>query len=87
MGSQGSGALVLLATTEIRSRGGALAYLALFGVGTVVGMMTITLVLAAPFVYGAGRLALARTFIVRGAGVLGIVLGGLIVWRVLGVAR
>jgi len=81
-GLAGSGALVLLATTEIRSRGGALAYLALFGVGTVLGMMTITLILAAPFVYGAGRLVAARVFIVRGAGVLGIVLGLVIAWRV-----
>jgi len=86
-GLAGSGALVLLATTEIRSRSGALAYLALFGAGTVLGMMTITLALAMPFVFGAGRLAAARTFIVRGAGALGIVLGLIIAWRVIGPLR
>jgi len=86
-GLAGSGALVLLATAEIRSRSGALAYLALFGVGTVLGMMTITLILAAPFVYGAGRLAVARTLIVRGAGALGIALGLVIAWRVLTLAH
>ncbi len=86
-GLAGSGALVLLATAEIRSRGGALAYLALFGVGTVLGMMTITLILAAPFVYGARRLAVARTLIVRGAGALGIALGLVIAWRVLTLAH
>lgn len=82
-GLAGSGALVLVATSEIRSRSGALAYLALFGVGTVLGMMTITLVLATPFVYGARRMATARAFIVRGAGALGIVLGAFIAWRAL----
>ena len=50
----------------------------------MLAMMTITLVLAAPFVYGAGRLAVARAVIVRDAGALGIVLGGIITWRVLG---
>jgi len=82
-GLAGSGALVLLTTAEIRSREGALIYLALFGVGTVLGMMSITLVLAAPFVYGAGRMVAARILIVRGAGALGIVLGLVIAWRVL----
>jgi high-affinity nickel-transport protein len=85
-GLAGSGALVLLATASIPSRSGAMAYLALFGVGTVLGMTTITLVLAAPFVYGAGRLAAARALIVRGAGGLGILLGLVIAWRVVGAA-
>jgi nickel/cobalt transporter (NicO) family protein len=80
-GLAGSGALVLLTMSEIRSRVGALGYLALFGAGTVLGMMAITTILALPFVYGSGRLDAVRTTLMRGAAALGIFLGVVIAYR------
>jgi high-affinity nickel-transport protein len=48
-GLAGSAAVALLVLTIIREPMGAIGYLLLFGVGTIGGMMLITLVLAAPF--------------------------------------
>lgn len=48
-GLAGSAAIALLALSTIGSRGQALLYLALFGVGTVLGMAVITLLLAYSF--------------------------------------
>ena len=45
-GLAGSAAIALLAATSIPSRSWAAAYLLLFGLGTVVGMITLTLLLA-----------------------------------------
>ena len=48
-GLAGSAAVALMVLTIIRDPGLAIGYLLLFGVGTVGGMMLITIVLAAPF--------------------------------------
>ena len=48
-GLAGSAAVALLVLTIIRDPAWAMGYLLLFGVGTIGGMMLITLVLAAPF--------------------------------------
>jgi nickel/cobalt transporter (NicO) family protein len=48
-GLAGSAAVALLALASIRSRAEALFYLALFGVGTIVGMLMITSVMAWSF--------------------------------------
>ena len=48
-GLAGSAAVALMVLTIIRDPGLAIGYLLLFGVGTVGGMMLITVVLAAPF--------------------------------------
>jgi ABC-type nickel/cobalt efflux system permease component RcnA len=48
-GLAGSAAIALMVLAVIRDPGLAIGYLLLFGVGTVAGMMLITVVLAAPF--------------------------------------
>jgi len=48
-GLAGSAAVALLVMTTIRDPWWAIAYLLLFGVGTIAGMMLITAVIAAPF--------------------------------------
>jgi high-affinity nickel-transport protein len=50
-GLAGSAAVALLVLTIIRDPAWAMGYLLLFGVGTIGGMMLITLVLAAPFAF------------------------------------
>jgi hypothetical protein len=55
-GLAGSAAIALLVLTIIREPAWAIGYLLLFGVGTIGGMMLITLVLAAPFALTSGAL-------------------------------
>jgi high-affinity nickel-transport protein len=50
-GLAGSAAVALLILAAVREPGWAMAYLLLFGVGTIVGMMVITTALAAPFAF------------------------------------
>ena len=55
-GLAGSAAVVLTILSIIREPGAALGYLLLFGLGTIVGMMLITLILSAPFTFTAVNL-------------------------------
>ncbi len=55
-GLAGSAALVLLAAEATRSVRAALAYLALFGVGTILGMMTLSVAISLPLRLSADRL-------------------------------
>ncbi len=54
-GLAGSAAVALLVLTTIRSPYWAVAYLLVFGIGTVAGMMLITAVIAVPFALSDGR--------------------------------
>jgi len=55
-GLAGSAAVALLVLSTIRGTAGAVAYLLLFGVGTIAGMTAITGLLSLPFTIGAPRL-------------------------------
>jgi hypothetical protein len=55
-GLAGSAAIALLVLTAVREPAWAMAYLVLFGVGTIAGMMLITFALAAPFAFSWSRL-------------------------------
>jgi high-affinity nickel-transport protein len=50
-GLAGSAAVALLVLAEIRDPRWAIAYLLIFGVGTIAGMMLITMMIGAPFAY------------------------------------
>ncbi len=54
-GLAGSAAVALLVLTTIRDPRWAIAYLLVFGVGTVAGMMLITMIIGAPFAYTGQR--------------------------------
>jgi hypothetical protein len=75
-GLAGSAAVALLVLAAISDPRWAMLYLFVFGVGTIVGMMLITLAIALPFVYTshqprfAGRLRLAAGLISVGFGCL-----------------
>ena len=56
-GLAGSAAVALMVLSIIREPVAALGYLLLFGLGTIVGMMLITLILSAPFAFTAVNLA------------------------------
>jgi ABC-type nickel/cobalt efflux system permease component RcnA len=55
-GLAGSAAVALLVLAAVRDPGWAMAYLLLFGAGTIIGMMLITMALAAPFAFSWNRL-------------------------------
>jgi high-affinity nickel-transport protein len=55
-GLAGSAAVALLVLAAIGNSGWAMVYLLVFGLGTVVGMMLVTAVVAWPFAYAAGRM-------------------------------
>lgn len=74
-GLAGSAALTLLALTTIPGRAGALAYLGLFGVGTVAGMMLITLAIALPLSLAGRRSSRAPRWIARASGALSVLAG------------
>jgi hypothetical protein len=55
-GLAGSAAVALMVLSIIREPAAALGYLLLFGLGTIVGMMLITLILSVPFTFTAVNL-------------------------------
>jgi ABC-type nickel/cobalt efflux system permease component RcnA len=55
-GLAGSAAVALLVLAAVRDPAWAMAYLLLFGAGTILGMMLITTALAAPFAFSSSRL-------------------------------
>ncbi len=64
-GLAGSAAVALLVLTTIRNPKWAVAYLLIFGIGTIIGMMLITAAIAVPFAYTGDR----YTWLNRGLGV------------------
>jgi hypothetical protein len=58
-GLAGSAAIALVVLTIVRDPILAAAYLLLFGIGTIGGMMLITLLLTAPFVFTSAKVQLA----------------------------
>jgi cytochrome c biogenesis protein CcdA len=78
-GLAGSATLALLVLTTIGDAGAAIAYLAVFGVGTVIGMMLLTAVLALPVLAASRRFASfeRRLALITGAAsvIFGVVLG------------
>jgi high-affinity nickel-transport protein len=74
-GLAGSAAVALLVLSTIRAPLAAAAYLLMFGFGTIVGMMLVTLLLAAPTVYAGARVARMQGRVRLAAGALSIVFG------------
>src|SRR6202050_2489144 len=80
-GLAGSAAVALLVLTTIRDPYWAIAYLLVFGVGTIAGMMIITTAIALPFKYSQQRFArLNRTLQVT-SGVISLAFGIFIVYK------
>lgn len=85
-GLAGSAAVALLVVAAVRDPGWAIAYLAVFGLGTIAGMMLITMSIASAFrLTSRGSEALARRFGFA-VGVASIVFGVSFAYRLLSVA-
>jgi high-affinity nickel-transport protein len=74
-GMAGSAAFTLLALPLIASPLLAAAYLVLFGIGTIAGMVVVTLAIALPSLYAAHRIHGARQLLRYAAGFASILLG------------
>ena len=81
-GLAGSAAVALLVLGTLRDPAWALAYLAVFGVGTIAGMVLITLALAMPLAAAARGFQLVERWIGVAAGLGSVAFGLLVVYRV-----
>jgi len=81
-GLAGSAAVALLVLTTITDPRWALAYLVLFGIGTIVGMMLITLVVAAPITYASRRLVHVQHYMRVASGLLSLAFGLFLVYQI-----
>ena len=81
-GLAGSAAVALLVLAEIRDPRWAIAYLLIFGIGTIAGMMVITMMIGAPFAYTRGRFAPFNRGLGIASGLLSIAFGLFITFQI-----
>jgi hypothetical protein len=81
-GMAGSAAVALLILAQIRDPLWGLAYLLLFGVGTIGGMMLITTAIALPFAYSLRRLPHLNVWMRLTAGIISLVFGLYLAYRI-----
>ena len=85
-GLAGSATVGLLVLAAIPNPTWGLPYLAVYGIGTIAGMMLITSASALPFAYTAERMVRLNGWIAAGSGVLSIAFGGFLIYD-LGVVK
>jgi ABC-type nickel/cobalt efflux system permease component RcnA len=81
-GLAGSAAVALLVLTTIRDARWAVAYLLVFGVGTIAGMMLITMMIGAPFAYTGKRFASFNRVLQVASGLISVAFGLFIMFRI-----
>jgi high-affinity nickel-transport protein len=81
-GLAGSAAVALLVLTVVRDPGWAMAYLLLFGAGTIIGMMLITVALAAPFAFSRTTLPRFNWQLRVASGLISFAFGLLLVYEI-----
>jgi high-affinity nickel-transport protein len=81
-GLAGSAAVALLVLSAIRDPRWAIAYLLVFGVGTIAGMMLITMVIGAPFAYTGRRYASLNRGLGLASGLVSIAFGMFITFQI-----
>jgi high-affinity nickel-transport protein len=81
-GLAGSAAVALLVLSTIRSPLWAIAYLIVFGVGTIAGMMLMTTVIALPVAYTGNRFTRAGNYLGVFSGVVSTAFGMFLVYQI-----
>jgi len=81
-GLAGSAAVALLVLSTIKSPFWATAYLLVFGAGTVVGMMSMTIAMSLPLVYGSKRYVRTSRFVTVTSGVVSVAFGLFLVYQI-----
>jgi high-affinity nickel-transport protein len=80
-GLAGSAAVVLLVLAAIRDAQWAIAYLLVFGLGTITGMVLLTTIVAVPFVYTSRQFLVLNRRAQLATGLLSVALGVLLSYR------
>jgi high-affinity nickel permease len=81
-GLAGSAAVALLVLTTIREPWSAIAYLLVFGIGTIAGMVLITAVISKPFVHAARRSTDWHRGMTVASGVLSVLFGLFLAYQI-----
>jgi high-affinity nickel-transport protein len=81
-GLAGSAAVALLVMSAIGDPIWALVYLGVFGLGTILGMMLITALIAMPFAMTAGRVPVLSRALHAGAGVASVLFGLVLAYQI-----
>ncbi|HKC10397.1 MAG TPA: high-affinity nickel-transport family protein [Methylomirabilota bacterium] len=81
-GLAGSAAVALLMVATIHDAALSLAYLLVFGLGTIAGMLLITMAIALPFAYTARRLLGVNRSLALGAGLLSVGFGLFLAYQI-----
>src|SRR2546421_634247 len=82
LGLAGSAAIALLVLATIQNAWWATAYLLLFGLGTIAGMMLVTAAIAAPFAFAAQRLGGLTRYLRVASGLLSLGFGLFLVYQI-----
>ena len=80
-GLAGSAAVALLVLTTLHNTHWAIAYLLVFGIGTIAGMMVITLALASALHFSAAKSQWLNRYLGTAAGVISLVFGVFILYQ------
>jgi high-affinity nickel-transport protein len=80
-GLAGSAAVALLVLSTIRVPAAAVAYLLVFGIGTIAGMMLITAAIAVPFTFSQARFARLNRSLAMASGAISLCFGLFIVYQ------
>ncbi|MGH9876919.1 MAG: urease accessory protein UreH, partial [Nitrososphaerales archaeon] len=81
-GMAGSGALMLVVLSTVDSVMSGLAYIALFGIGSIVGMLAISTAIGLPFVFTAKRFGNINRYVRAVAALVSIGLGISVVYEI-----
>lgn len=81
-GLAGSAAIALLVLGAIRNATWALGYLAVFGVGTIAGMLLITLAMATPLAVTARRFDRMHVLLAVGTGLASVMFGAVLMYNI-----
>ena len=81
-GLAGSATVALLVLAAVRDPGWAMAYLLLFGVGTIIGMMLITIALAVPFAFSRTSLPRYNWQLRAACGLISFCFGLLLIYEI-----
>lgn len=81
-GLAGSAAIGLLVLSTIRDPRWAVLYLLIFGIGTIIGMMLITCILALPLSLAGKRFSSLHRSLIVGSGAVSLVFGLLVCYRI-----
>lgn len=81
-GLAGSAALVVLAGTALSSTFEGVVYVIIFGLGSVIGMVALSIVIAVPMSWSAKSLTWASRGLQSGVGLVSVALGGFVIFGV-----